>query len=99
MDTSEERVKVIDLPNRKTIKIWCERTQKYYYKPKDPQYFVRYFHKTKKPMTCEHCGRTVMCQFYNHLKSEHCRAKRREAERELEIEQLREELAKLKISD
>ena len=68
----------VDNPNRKMVKVWSENTQKYYYKARDPNYYKEYFHKTKKDMTCEFCGKTVTCQMYSHLKSKKCIAKRQE---------------------
>ena len=85
---------IID-PNRKSIKVWSDKLQRYYYKSKDPNYYNEYFHKTKHPMTCEICGKTVGCQMYSHLKSKKCQMKRQE----MEIEKLRKELAELKISE
>ena len=54
---------------RKSIKIWSENLQRYYYKSKDPNYYNDYFHKTKRPMTCGFCGKNITCQMYCHLKS------------------------------
>ena len=80
---------------RKSIKIWSEKLQRYYYKSKDPNYYNDYFHRTKHPMTCGICGKTITCQMYSHLKSKKCLMKKQE----LEIEQLRAQLEKLKISE
>ena len=54
---------------RKSIKIWSDNLQRYYYKSKDPNYYNEYFHKTKHNMTCEICGKTITCQMYSHRKS------------------------------
>ena len=54
---------------RKSIKVWSENLQRFYYKSKDPNYYNDYFHKTKRPMTCGICGKTITCQMYSHLKS------------------------------
>ena len=78
---------------RKSIKVWSENLQRFYYKSKDPNYYNDYVHKTKHPMTCEFCGKTITCQMYSHLKSKKCIMKRQE----LEIEKLKQELEALKI--
>ena len=80
---------------RKSIKVWSENLQRYYYKSKNINYYNEYFHKTKHPMTCGFCGKTITCQMYSHLKSKKCLMKRQE----LEIEQLKNELEKLKIAE
>ena len=72
METVEERPRIIEVPGRKTIKVWSDNLQRYYRKSSDPNYYVNYFHKTKHPMTCEFCGRTVNCQMYSHRKSQFC---------------------------
>ena len=80
---------------RKSIKVWSENLQRYYYKSKDPNYYNDYFHKTKRDMTCDICGKTITCQMYSHLKSKKCIMKRQEQE----IEQLRSQLEKLKLTE
>ena len=52
---SDERPKIIDNPNRRSLKVWSERLGRYYYKSKNPNYYNEYFHKTKGPRTCEIC--------------------------------------------
>ena len=79
----------------KSIKVWSENLQRYYCKSKDPNYYNDYFHKTKRDMTCDICGKTITCQMYSHLKSKKCLMKRQEQE----IEQLRSELEKLKLTE
>ena len=75
--TSEEiKPTVIDEPQRKRLKVWSETRHKYNYKYRDPEYYREYFHKHKKDMTCEYCGKTVTCQMYSHLKSKKCIAVR-----------------------
>ncbi len=86
---------VIDNPTKKSIKVWSENLQRYYYKSKDPNYYNEYFHKTKHSMTCEICGKTISCQMHSHLKSQKCLMKRQE----LEIEKLRKELEQLIITE
>ena len=80
---------------RKSIKVWSENLQRYYYKSKNTNYYNEYFQKTKHPMTCGFCGKTIKCQMYSHLKSKKCLMKGQE----LEIEQLKNELEKLKIAE
>ncbi len=85
MENSEEQLNVqnpsgttlatIDNPNRKTIKVWSEKLQRYYYKARDPNYYNEYFHKNKREMTCDICGKIVTCQMYSHRKSKKCMAK------------------------
>ena len=77
---------------RKSIKVWSENLQRYYYKSKDPNYYNDYFHKTKHPMTCVICNKTITCQMYSHLKSKKCIMKKQE----LEIERLKQELENAK---
>ena len=92
MENCEEVNKTTAKP-RKSIKVWSENLQRYYYNSKDPNYYNDYFHKTNHPMTCEICGKTVTCQMYSHLKSKKCLMKRQEAE----IARLSNEIEKLKI--
>ena len=63
---------------RKSIKVWSNRTLAYYYKSKDPNYYNDYFHRTKREMQCEICGKTITRQTYSHLKSKSCNLKRQE---------------------
>ena len=65
---------------RKSIKVWSENLQRFYYKSKDPNYYNDYFHKTKRPMTCGICGKTITCQMYSHLKSKKRIMKKQEME-------------------
>ena len=80
---------------RKSIKVWSENLQRFYYKSKDPNYYNDYFHKTKRPMTCVICGKTVTCQMYSHVKSKKCIMNKQEKE----IEQLRKQLEQLNITE
>ena len=80
---------------RTSIKVWSENLQRFYYKSKDPNYYNDYFHKTKRPMTCVICGKTVTCQMYSHVKSKKCIMKKQEKE----IEQLRKQLEQLNITE
>jgi len=81
--------------SRKSVKIWSEKLQRFYYKSANPNYYNDYFHKTKHPMTCEVCGKVVTCQMYSHLKSNMCKLKRQE----LEIEKLTKQLEELKLTE
>ena len=76
METVEERPRIIEIPGRRTIKVWSDNLQRYYRKSSDPNYYNNYFHKTKRLMTCEFCGRSVTCQMYSHRKSKFCIKKR-----------------------
>ena len=81
METVEERPLIIEIPGRRTIKVWSDKLQRYYRKSSDPNYYGNYFHKTKRLMTCEFCGRSVTCQMYSRRKSQFCIKKRAELER------------------
>ena len=93
MENTDESIKPVE-KELKSIKVWSEKLQRFYYKSKDPNYYNDYFHKTKREMTCGFCGKTITCQMYSHLKSNKCLMKRQEAE----IEQLRAEIEKLKLN-
>ena len=93
--TSEERPKIIDNPNRRSLKVWSERLGRYYYKSKDPEYYNRYFHAHTGPRTCDICGKVVTCQLYSHKKSQKCQAKKRE----LEMEAMQQQLDALKTEE
>jgi hypothetical protein len=80
-----EKQLVIDNEGRTSYKIWSENLQRYYYKSKDKNYYNDYFHRTKKAMTCEICGKTVTCQLYSHKKSQKCRA----TQQSLELEKVK----------
>ncbi len=80
METVEERPRIIEIPGRKTIKVWSDNLQRYYRKSSDPNYYNKYFHKTKRLMTGQFCGRSVSCQMYSHRKSQYCIKKRAELE-------------------
>ena len=94
MENVSEENKPIER-ERKSIKVWSENLQRFYYKSKDPNYYNDYFHKTKRPMTCVICGKTVTCQMYSHVKSKKCIMKKQEKE----IEQLRKQLEQHNITE
>ena len=54
-------------------KIWSENKQRYFYKPKDPDYAKNHYWKTKCDMQCEVCGVTVTTAMHRHLKSLRCK--------------------------
>ncbi len=85
---TEEKPKIIDNPNRRALKVWSEKSGKYYYRSRNPDYYNEYFHKTKGPRTCDICGKTATCQLYSHKKSQKCQAKKKE----LELEATKQEL-------
>ena len=60
MENTEENKPVEK--ERKSLKVWSDNLQRFYYKSKDPNYYNDYFHKTKRPMTCGICGKTITCQ-------------------------------------
>ena len=93
MENTGEEMKPVE-KERKSIKVWSEKLQRFYYKSKDPNYSNDYFHRTKREMTCGFCGKTITCQMYSHLKSKKCLMKRQEAD----IAQLKAELEKLKLN-
>ena len=66
--------KVIDNPNRKSLKIYSENTWKHFYTSRDKAHYNNYFHRTKKEMTCEICGRIVTCQLNSRKKTNVCKA-------------------------
>ena len=63
-------VNVIETKN--SYKIWSDNLGRYFYKSKDRDYDNNYFHQTKKLITCERCGVSVTCQYFNRLKSQFC---------------------------
>lgn len=71
----------------KNTKVWCERTQKYYYKAK-PEYYREYYHKTKKQTVCPHCEAVINSQFSHHLETKKCTAIRKMKELEAKLAEL-----------
>ena len=80
---------------RKSIKVWSDRMQAYYYKSKDPNYYNDYFHRNKREMQCEICGKTITCQMCSHLKSKSCKLKQQEKE----IAELRAKLENVNVAE
>ena len=94
MDT-EDNVVAAEADGRKSIKVWSNRMQAYYYTSKDPNYYNDYLHRNKREMQCEICGKTITCQMYSHLKSKSCKLKQQEKE----IESLRAKLENLNLAE
>ncbi len=55
-----------------SIKRWSENKQRYFYKPKDPDYAKNHYWKTKHDMQCTICGAIVTTAMHRHLKSLRC---------------------------
>ena len=53
-------------------KIWSENKQRYFYKPKDPDYAKNHYWKTKHDMQCTVCGAILTTAMYRHVKSLRC---------------------------
>ena len=53
-------------------KRWSENKQRYFYKPKDPDYAKNHYWKTKHDMQCTVCGAIVTTAMYRHVKSLRC---------------------------
>jgi len=62
---------VHDDPKRKTVKIFSNKTNTFYYLTRDPDFYRNYYHERKEKMTCEHCGREV----YKHALRRHLETK------------------------
>ena len=50
-----------------------ETTGKKSYVPSDPDYFNKYYHANKKPITCNICGCVIMKKIGPHQKTMRCR--------------------------
>jgi hypothetical protein len=55
-----------------SIKRWSENKQRYFYKPKDPDYAKNHYWKHKHDMQCTVCGAIVTTAMHRHLKSLRC---------------------------
>ena len=55
-----------------SIKKWSENKQRYFYKPKDPDYAKNHYWKHKHDMQCLVCGAIVTTAMYRHVKSLRC---------------------------
>ena len=56
-----------------SIATFNETTGKKSYVPSDPDYFNKYYHANKKPMTCNICGCVIMKKIGPHQKTMRCR--------------------------
>ena len=82
----------------KNQKIWCERTQKFYYKS-PPEYYREFYHKNKREKTCETCGAVVISQMSHHIAGKKCQAIRTMKELEARGAELEERTAELESLD
>ena len=48
-------------------------TGKKIYKPRDPDYFNKYYHEHKKEIVCDICGKTVLKKIQQHQRTNKCR--------------------------
>ena len=55
-----------------SIKKWSENKQRYFYKPKDPDYAKNHYWKHKHDMQCTTCGAIMSTAMFRHLKSLRC---------------------------
>ena len=55
-----------------SIKKWSENKQRYYYKPKDPDYAKKHYWKHKHDMQCSTCGAVVSTAMFRHVKTLRC---------------------------
>ncbi len=55
-----------------SIKKWRENKQRYYYKPKDPDYAKNHYWKHKHDMQCSTCGAIVSTAMFRHVKTLRC---------------------------
>jgi hypothetical protein len=55
-----------------SIKKWSENKQRYFYKPKDPDYAKNHYWKHKHDMQCATCGAIVTTAMFRHVKSLRC---------------------------
>ncbi len=74
-----------------SIKKWSENKQRYYYKPKDPDYAKNHYWKTKHDMQCTVCGFTVTTAMHRHQKSLRCLMVRDAVKKALNQAQIEEE--------
>jgi hypothetical protein len=55
-----------------SIKKWSENKQRFFYKPKDPDYAKNHYWKHKHDMQCTTCGAVVSTAMFRHVKSLRC---------------------------
>ena len=80
---------VHDDPKRKTVKIFSNKANTYYYLTRDPDFYRNYYHERKVKMNCEQCGREI----YKHGLPRHLET------RLCQNERMNKELTELKQSD
>ena len=73
----EESLQTPPPPNRiprelLSVKKWSENKQRYYYKPKDPDYAKNHYWKHKHDMQCTTCGAIVSTAMFRHVKTFRC---------------------------
>jgi hypothetical protein len=56
----------------KSMKIRSERTHKWRYVPKDPNYFKTKYHEYTHAKTCPICGSVINTQMHRHNRSNKC---------------------------
>jgi hypothetical protein len=71
--TSPENQKATTDSERKTIKIWSEKANKYRYIPKDPNYFTLKYREYTRAKVCPHCGSIINTQMIRHNKTNKCK--------------------------
>ena len=86
----EENLSSSPLPPRvlTSIKRWSENKQRYFYKPKDPDYAKNHYWKTKHDMQCTVCGAIVTTAMYRHVQSLRCLLARDAVKKALEQAQI-----------
>ena len=55
-----------------SIKKWSENKQRYFYKPKDPEYARNHYRKHKRDLVCTCCGAIVQTAMFRHVKTLKC---------------------------
>ena len=55
-----------------SIKKWSENKQRYFYKPKDPEYARNHYWKHKRDLQCTTCGAIVQTAMFRHVKTLRC---------------------------
>lgn len=77
-----------DSPKRKTVKIWSNKTNTFYYQARDPDFYRNYYHDRKVRVICEHCNREV----YQHALTRHYETKIcQNARMKAELEKLKQD--------
>ena len=58
--------------NLVSIKRWSDNKQRYFYKPKDPEYARNHYWKHKRDLVCTCCGAIVQTAMFRHVKTLKC---------------------------